>query len=106
MGTGADAHYTLPNGVAADFFCSAASVLPNGTVLIADGDLTINGDRGYSNDDSTIFNPRTNTLVSGPQTNQSLRAPCGRAGSVERTRLTRCTRRGSGVGLGGFYRRG
>ena len=40
------------------------------------------------------------------QTNESLRAPCGRAGSVERTRLTRCTRRGSGVGLGGFYRRG
>jgi hypothetical protein len=35
-------------------------------------------------------------------TNQSLRAPCGRAGSVERTGLTGCTRRGSGVGLWRF----
>ena len=36
------------------------------------------------------------------QTNQSLRAPCGRAGSVERTRVTGWTRRGSGVGLWRF----
>jgi hypothetical protein len=42
----------------------------------------------------------------GQQTNQSLRAPCGRAGSVERTRVSGCTRRGSGVGYGGFYRGG
>src|SRR5215472_8906874 len=36
------------------------------------------------------------------ETNQSLRAPCGRAGSVERTRVTGWTRRGSGVGLWRF----
>jgi GMP synthase C terminal domain len=35
-------------------------------------------------------------------TNQSLRAPDGRAGSVERTRLSGCTRRGSGRGLWRF----
>jgi hypothetical protein len=68
LGTAADSHYTLPNGVAADFFCSAASVMPNGQVLIADGDLTINGVRNYSNDASSIFNPLTNTIVSGPST--------------------------------------
>jgi len=36
------------------------------------------------------------------KTNQSLRAPCGRAGSVERTRVSGCTRRSSGVGLWRF----
>src|SRR5215472_4893835 len=36
------------------------------------------------------------------KTNQSLPAPCGRAGSVERTRLIECTRRDSGVGLWRF----
>src|SRR5215469_106073 len=41
----------------------------------------------------------------GGKTNQSLRAPCGRAGSVERTRVTGCTRRGSGVGLWRFLPR-
>src|ERR1700674_4018447 len=35
-------------------------------------------------------------------TNQSLRAPYGRAGSVEGTRLTGSTRRGSGTGLWRF----
>src|SRR5215469_10351469 len=36
------------------------------------------------------------------KTNQSLRAPCGRAGSVGRTRVSGCTRRGSVVGLWRF----
>src|SRR5262249_57855023 len=40
--------------------------------------------------------------ASRDRTNQSLRAPCGRAGSVERTRVSGCTRRGSGVGLWRF----
>jgi hypothetical protein len=68
QGTGAESHYTLPNGVTADFFCSAASVMTNGQVLIADGDLTIKGQRNYSNDASSVFDPRTNTIVAGPAT--------------------------------------
>jgi hypothetical protein len=68
LGTGPDSHFILPNGVTADFFCSAASLQSNGTVLIADGDLTVNGVRNYSNDASTIFNPRTGVLTSGPST--------------------------------------
>ncbi len=68
LGTGPDSHFILPNGVTADFFCSAASLQTNGTVLIADGDLTVNGVRNYSNDASTIFNPRTGVLVPGPST--------------------------------------
>jgi hypothetical protein len=68
LGGGPESHYTPPNGVAADFFCSAASLQINGTVLIADGDLTISGVRNYSNDASSIFAPRTNTITSGPPT--------------------------------------
>src|SRR5215467_1457508 len=47
---------------------------------------------------ASVYDPAT-------ETNQSLRAPGGRAGSVERTRLTGCPRRGSGVGLWRFLPR-
>jgi hypothetical protein len=68
LGTGPASHYTVPNGVAEDFFCSASSLLANGTVLIADGDLTINGGGITPTTARAKFNPRTNTMVSGPLT--------------------------------------
>jgi ParB family transcriptional regulator, chromosome partitioning protein len=48
----------------------------------------------------------TTDLFAEDKTNQSLRAPCGRAGSVERTRLTGALGGVVGCAYGGFYQRG
>ena len=59
--------------------------------------------RGFSR----VAAHRERSIPTRRPTNQSLRAPCGRAGSVERTRLTGCTLGGVvGWAYGGFYRRG
>ena len=43
LGTGTNAHLVLPNTTSTDIFCSAASVMYNGSVLTTGGDLTVNG---------------------------------------------------------------
>ncbi len=64
-GTGSNAHMVLPNTTSTDIFCSGQSMLwGSGNVLITGGDLTIGGQRNFSNNDTTIFAPQTNTLSS------------------------------------------
>ena len=64
MGTGTNAHVVLPNTTSTDLFCSGASVMYNGSVLTTGGDLTVNGQRNFANNNTTIFNPSTNTISS------------------------------------------
>ncbi len=64
IGTSAsNAHTTLPNKTPTDIFCSAASMLDTGNLLITAGDTTVNGVRNYSSADVNIFTPSTNTLA-------------------------------------------
>ena len=66
QGTGALAHTVLPNTTGTDIFCSGQSIIrATGEVLITGGDLTVNGQRNYSNDRTTIFNPQVNTISAG-----------------------------------------
>ncbi len=66
LGTGANAHDVLPNTTSTDIFCSMQSLLwSTGTVLITGGDLTINGKRNFSNNQTTIFSPQTDTISTG-----------------------------------------
>jgi hypothetical protein len=67
LGTGTSAHSILPNNTPTDIFCAAASLLSQspdtpGSLLITGGDMTVNGTRGYSNNNVNIFYPATNTL--------------------------------------------
>jgi Domain of unknown function (DUF1929)/Glyoxal oxidase N-terminus/Kelch motif len=62
LGTGTNAHLVLPNTTSTDLFCSGASVMYNGSVLTTGGDLTVNGERNFANNNTTIFNPSTNTI--------------------------------------------
>ncbi len=65
LGTGSNAHTVLPNSTATDIFCSGQSMMwGSGEVLITGGDLTIGGQRNFSNNDTTIFSPPTNTFSS------------------------------------------
>ena len=61
LGTDTTAHMVLPNTTGTDIFCSGQSVLSSGEVLITGGDLTINGKRNFSNQQTTVFHPQTNT---------------------------------------------
>ena len=66
LGTGQNAHQVLMNTTHTDIFCSNQTMLWNtGEVLITGGDLTLNGKRNYSNSDTTIFSPRSDTIRSG-----------------------------------------
>ena len=64
LGTGTNAHLVLPNTTSTDLFCSGASVMYNGIVLTTGGDLTVNGQRNFANNNTTLFNPSTNTISS------------------------------------------
>ena len=55
-------HRTLSNTTRTDIFCSGQSVMANGEVLITGGDLTINGQRNFSIQKTTIFNPNSETI--------------------------------------------
>jgi Galactose oxidase-like, Early set domain/Glyoxal oxidase N-terminus len=64
LGTGTEAHLVLPNMTPTDIFCSGQSVFStSGEVLITGGDLTINGKRNFSNQQTTVFQPQTNTIT-------------------------------------------
>lgn len=55
-------HTSLPNTTATDVFCTVASLLDNGNILMTGGDLTVNGIRNYSNNEVTVFNPIDNSI--------------------------------------------
>jgi hypothetical protein len=64
LGTDSAAHLVLPNTTGTDVFCSGQSVISaRGEVLITGGDLTINGQRNFSNQQTTVFHPQTNTVT-------------------------------------------
>ena len=63
LGTDTTAHMVLPNTTGTDIFCSGQSVLSSGEVLITGGDLTINGKRNFSNQQTEIFSPQTDTIT-------------------------------------------
>jgi Domain of unknown function (DUF1929)/Glyoxal oxidase N-terminus len=64
LGTGTNAHLVLPNTTSTDIFCSSQSVTTNGNVLTTGGDLTVNGQRNFANNKTTVFTPTTNTIAS------------------------------------------
>ena len=64
LGTDTTAHTVLPNTTGTDIFCSGQSVIAaSGEVLITGGDLTINGERNFSNQQTEIFHPQTNAIT-------------------------------------------
>jgi hypothetical protein len=64
LGTDTAAHTVLPNTTSTDIFCAGQSVFAtSGEVLITAGDLTINGQRNFGNDRTTIFRPQTNAIM-------------------------------------------
>jgi hypothetical protein len=64
LGTGTNAHLVLPNTTSTDLFCSGASVMYDGTVLTVGGDLTVNSQRNFASNKTTIFSPSANTIAS------------------------------------------
>jgi len=63
LGTEASAHMVLPNTTATDIFCSGQTVISTtGQLLITGGDRTIDGKRNYSNEQTQLFDPQTNTI--------------------------------------------
>ena len=69
LGTGTSAHSVLPNTTSTDIFCSVQAVMTSGNVLITGGDLTVNRERNFANNHTTIFNPSTNTIAAGTSMN-------------------------------------
>jgi hypothetical protein len=69
LGTGTSAHMVLPNTTSTDIFCSGQSVMTNGLILITGGDLTVDGERNFANNQTTIFNRNTNTIAAGTAMN-------------------------------------
>ena len=68
-GTGTNAHMVLSNTTPTDIFCSGPAVMTNGNVLITGGDLTVDGQRNFANNNTTIFMPTTNTITEGTPMN-------------------------------------
>ena len=65
LGTGANSHYTLPNTLGVDSFCSAAVLLPEtGGVLMSGGDNRPNGGTNRGIDDALIYDTQSNSLSS------------------------------------------
>ncbi len=70
LGFGPSSHMTLPNMLGVDMFCSSQSLLSNGKLLLAGGDLRERGvNRGIRN--STLFDPNKNELEAGPLINRA-----------------------------------
>jgi hypothetical protein len=68
LGSGSNSQLVLPNTTGTDIFCSAQSVMwTTDQVLITGGDLTVNDVRNYSNNQTTIFSPSSDTIASGSQ---------------------------------------
>jgi Domain of unknown function (DUF1929) len=66
QGVDIDAHQVLPNIVKTDLFCSGQAIISStGNTLIIGGDYTLNGVRNYANQDTNIFDSRTNQITSG-----------------------------------------
>src|ERR1700722_11719030 len=63
LGTQSNAHLTLPNKTNSDIFCGAQSVMVSGAVLVAGGDLTVDGQRNFARNNTDIFSPSANTLT-------------------------------------------
>ena len=64
QGTDSTAHTVLPNTTGTDIFCAGQGVIAaSGEVLITGGDLTINGVRNFSNQQTEIFHPQTNGIT-------------------------------------------
>jgi hypothetical protein len=69
-GTGLASHQTLPNNLGVDMFCSGQSLMPNGKIILAGGDMR---DKGYNRGtrDTTLLNPSTNQLEASGVLNQA-----------------------------------
>lgn len=63
---GSDSHLVLPNTTANDVFCAGQTVLSDGRLLTVGGDLTINGQRNWSNDSSVLYSTADNSMFAGP----------------------------------------
>jgi hypothetical protein len=64
-GTGPESHLMLPNGGGTDLFCTGQVVLPyEDSVLMAGGDVTVNGVRNYSSPAINFFDYKKNVLIS------------------------------------------
>jgi hypothetical protein len=59
----AGAHTVLPNTTSTDVFC-AGQTIAGGEVFMFGGDQTVNGKRNFSNQQTTVFSPTTNTIRS------------------------------------------
>jgi len=60
-GTDADSVMVLPNNSGTDLFCSSQTLMPDGTTLIAGGDMP--GGGNTPNGDSNLFDASTNSLA-------------------------------------------
>ena len=56
-------HYTLDNTTGTDLFCSSQTLLPNGQVFVTGGDNRQAGGFNLGINNTTIFNPTTNTVT-------------------------------------------
>ena len=64
QGTSTAAHTVLPNTTSTDIFCGGQSVIAgSGEVLIVGGDKAINGEQHFSDQQTSIFHPQTNTIT-------------------------------------------
>jgi hypothetical protein len=65
LGMGYASHLTLDNTTGTDLFCTAQTLLPNGTVLLSGGDNRQAGGENYNKGvrDTNIFSPSNNSLV-------------------------------------------
>jgi YVTN family beta-propeller protein len=73
LGTGPEAHLTLPNGTATDIFCSSQTLLPTtGEAFMAGGDnWTGTRTTNTGNNNSNLFDYRSNTLTRGNNMNRA-----------------------------------
>jgi hypothetical protein len=64
LGLGPESHSTLPNTTEVDIFCSSQLLLPNGTIELYGGDITVDGkSENEPNPDITSFQPSSMALT-------------------------------------------